>query len=430
MTPLQQRLTRIGREFGHGLPLGLERIRAALEALGAPQERLPPVLHVAGTNGKGSVCAFLRASVEAAGLTAHVYTSPHLVRVNERIRVAGRLVEDAALISALDRLEAVGGALTYFEALTAAAFLLFAEHPADLCILEVGLGGRFDATNVVSPAVSVLAPVDFDHQEFLGGTLEAIAGEKAGILKHGRPAVSARQAPAALAVIEREAARLRAPLWRAGVEWDAFGRAGRLLVQVPERLFDLPLPALAGPHQLDNAGLACAALLALGDPRITEAAMGVGMAQARWPARLQPLTRGPLAQAADGAELWLDGGHNPHAARALAMALGALEQRRPARLALVWGMLARKDAAAFLAPLAPMAPQVAAAPISGHGPQPCHSPAYLADVADSLGLQARPAQSLQEAVTTARAQGAERIVIAGSLFLAGEALALSGMAPD
>lgn len=428
MTPLEQRLTRIGREFGHGMALGLERIEHALAALGRPQDRLPPVLHVAGTNGKGSVCAFLRACAEASGLRTHVYTSPHLVRVNERIRLAGRLVEDAALIEALDRLQAAGGELTYFEALTAAAFLLFAEHPADLCILEVGMGGRFDATNVATPAISILTPVDYDHQEFLGTTLAAIAAEKAGILKRGRPAISARQAPEAMAVIEDAAVRLGAPLWRAGIEWDAYARNGALVVQTQDRLLDLPAPVLAGPHQIDNAGLACAALLALQHPRIDSAHLAAGVAGAQWPARMQPIVRGPLAVA--GSEVWLDGGHNAHAARALAEALRGLQALRPTRTALLWGMLARKDAAAFLAPLRDLVEEVWTVPIQGHGPQPCHPPEHLAAVARAHGLSARPASSLHQAAVEAGNQGAGRILIAGSLFLAGEALALSGMAPS
>lgn len=430
MSPVDARLAEIGREFGHGLPLGLSRIEAALDALGRPQDRLPPVVHVAGTNGKGSVCAYLRAMAEAAGLRAHVYTSPHLVRVNERIRLAGRLVEDAALLGAFDRLAKTGLQLTFFEVLTAAALLLFAETPADLCILEVGMGGRFDATNVIQPAVSVITPVDYDHQEFLGPTLTAIAGEKAGILKPGRPAIIARQQPEAMAVIEAQAERLHAPLWRGGVEWDAFERNGRLVVQTETQALDLPLPALAGPHQIENAGLAVVAALALDLPQFDAAAIGAGLAGVRWPARLQPITRGALARAAAGAELWLDGGHNPHAARALAEALLRLEARRPAKLALIWGMLARKDAAAFLEPLQPLAPLVIAVPISGEGPQPAHAPAHLADLARAAGLGAATAPSLPEAVQAAAKAGAQRILIAGSLFLAGEALALSGLAPD
>jgi len=430
MSPVDARLAEIGLEFGHGLPLGLERIEAGLARLGNPHHRLPPVLHVAGTNGKGSVCAYLRAMAEAAGLRAHVYTSPHLVRVNERIRVAGRLAEDAALLGAFDALAATGLALTYFEALTAAAFLLFAETPADVCILEVGMGGRFDATNVVTPAVSVIAPVDYDHQEFLGSTLAAIAGEKAGVLKPHRPGVVARQAPEALAAIEAHATAVDAPLRRAGQEWDAYARAGRLIVQTESEALDLPAPGLAGTHQIDNAGLAVMALRAWGDPRLSLEAISAGVAGATWPARLQPLTRGPLAEAASPSELWLDGGHNAHAARALAEAMRGLAARRPARLGLVWGMLARKDAGAFLAPLAALDPCVVAVPVRGEGPQPAHPPERLAAMAAQAGLQAETAPDLARAIAAARTRGAERILIAGSLFLAGEALALSGLSPD
>lgn len=429
MSPLERRLAEIGLEFGHGLPLGLDRIEAALERLGRPQDRLPPIIHVAGTNGKGSVCAYLRAFTEAAGGRAHVYTSPHLVRVQERIRVASRLADEDALLDAFARIAATGVQLTYFEVLTAAALLLFCATPADLCVMEVGMGGRFDATNVVSPAVSVIAPVDYDHQEFLGGSLQAIAAEKAGILKPNRPGVIARQAPEAMQAIEARAQAIGAPLLRFGMQWDAFARGGRLVVQTEEAALDLPEPSLLGAHQFENAGLAAVAMLAL-NQRFQAEALARGVTSARWPARLQPITRGALCAQAAPAELWLDGGHNAHAARALAQSLRGLEARRPARLALLWGMLARKDAAAFLAPLAALAPLVVAVPVQGEGPQPCHEPEHLCAQAAAAGLEARTAKDLSDAVAQARSAGAERILIAGSLFLAGEALRLSGLQPD
>ena len=314
------------------IDLSLDRILPLLQALGRPQDKLPPVIHVAGTNGKGSTVAFLRAIAEAAGLTAHVLTSPHLVRFVERIRVAGRLIEETALAEILERVEAAnaGRPITFFEITTVAALLAFAETPADLCLIEVGLGGRFDATNVIEhPAVTVITPVDYDHQDFLGSEISRIAWEKAGIIKPGRPVVSAHQQAEAALVIEAEADKLGAPLRMAGLDFDAYGQAGRLIVQIGERLYDLPPPNLVGPHQFGNAGVAVAAALALNDPRITEAALAEGVSHAVWPARMQRLIAGPLAEkaAARGADLWLDGGHNPHAARALAEAADGLAAR-------------------------------------------------------------------------------------------------------
>jgi dihydrofolate synthase/folylpolyglutamate synthase len=273
------------------------RVERLLEALGRPDLRLPPVIHVAGTNGKGSTTAFLRAMAEAAGLSVHVLTSPHLVRFAERIRIAGQLITDEALDALADRLEAVnaGQPISFFEITTVLAFTAFAETPADLCIIEVGLGGRFDATNIFpAPAVSVITPVDYDHVEMLGPELSNIAWEKAGIIKAGRPVVSARQREEALPVIEAEAESLGARLTLVGRDADIWRERGRLMVQAQDRLLDLPAPSLPGPHQFDNAGLAALALLALDDPRITEAALGRGAETATWPGRFQRLKDGPL----------------------------------------------------------------------------------------------------------------------------------------
>jgi dihydrofolate synthase/folylpolyglutamate synthase len=419
--PVSRRLSAIGTEFGHGLALQLDRIVAALDALGRPHERLPPTFHVAGTNGKGSTCAFLRAIAESAGLRAHVFASPHLITPNERVRLAGKLVSDDAFIAAIDRVAATGLTLTYFEAMTTAAFVLFAETPADVLVLEVGLGGRFDATNVIArPAASVIAPVDYDHTALLGETLTAIAGEKAGIIKPGAPAVVARQDVEAMAVIEREAQAQGAPLFRCGVEWDCWRANGRLAVQTQSRFLDLPAPSLTGPHQFDNAGLAVATFLQAFDAG--DEAIGLGVASTVWPARMQRLTRGPLADIARavGAELWLDGGHNPHGARAIA---ATLAERAPAPTALVCGMLATKDAAGFLAPLAPHASRLIATPIASSSSG--RDPAELAAIAQTVGLDAETAPTLVDAVQRA-ARGAQRILICGSLYLTGEALAMSG----
>jgi dihydrofolate synthase/folylpolyglutamate synthase len=288
MDPISERLR---ARHPQRIDLSLERMRALCRALGDPQDRLPPVIHVAGTNGKGSTVAFLRAIAEAAGLRVHAYTSPHLVRFNERIRLAGQLIEDEALNAILDRIEAVAGEATVFESTTAAAFLAMAETPADLAVVEVGLGGVLDATNVIErPLLSVIAPVDLDHAEFLGTSLRGIAVEKAGILKPGARGLVARQAVEAMDAIEVAARAVGAPLTVMGVDFDAWGERGGLAFQDQERFLDLPAPALAGPHQIANAGLAVAVALELDLP---EAAIAEGLRTVRWPARMQRLTGGP-----------------------------------------------------------------------------------------------------------------------------------------
>lgn len=403
------------------IDLSLERMRALCAALGDPQNSLPPVIHVAGTNGKGSTVAFLRAMAEAAGLRVHAYTSPHLVRFNERIRLAGRLIEDEHLNAVLDRIEAVSGEATVFESTTAAAFLAMSETPADLAVIEVGLGGVLDATNVIErPLVSVIAPVDLDHAEFLGTDLATIAGEKAGVLKAGAPGVIARQRPEAMAVIERAAAKVGAPLTVMGVDFDAWPDMGGLAYQSTDRFLDLPAPALAGEHQFDNAGLAVAAALELDLP---ETAIAEGLRTATWPARLQRLTAGPYGAAAKaaGAELWLDGGHNPHAGRALAAFMVARQARAPMPLALIVGMLANKDAGGFFEALRDTGAHVFTVGFDGAAAEP----AALAAVARGHGLGAMAAGSVQEAMDRALAWGAGGVVICGSLYLAGEVLGAS-----
>lgn len=412
------------------IDLSLGRIERLLSALGDPHRRLPPVIHVAGTNGKGSAVAFLRAMAEAAGLKVHVYTSPHLVRFVERIRLAGRLITEDQLAEVLARVETAnaGEPITFFEITAAAAFLAFAETPADLLILEVGLGGRYDATNVIHrPAVSVIAPVDYDHKEFLGDDLAGIAREKAGILKRGAPAVVARQAEVAREAVEDEGRKVGAgPVYYCGEDFDAHAEAGRLVVQAGERLYDLPPPSLIGPHQIANAGLAVAALLALKDDRITEEALAQGVASAVWPARMQRLTAGPLAELARarGADLWLDGAHNPHAANALAEALAALLARDGRPTTLILGMLANKDVAGVIQALKPTISRLI---ITSFEAEAAAKPATLVALAQELGLAAESAPDVTSA--TQLALGAEgpppRVAIAGSLYLAGEVLALS-----
>ncbi|CAN5403413.1 folylpolyglutamate synthase/dihydrofolate synthase family protein [soil metagenome] len=409
------------------IDLSLERMRRLCAALGEPQTKLPPVIHVAGTNGKGSTVAYLRAIAEAAGLRVHVFTSPHLVRFAERIRLAGTLITDQHLAEVLDRVEVANAGLpiTFFEITTAAAFQAFSEVPADLCLIEVGLGGVLDATNVVSPVLSVIAPIDIDHREFLGDTLSAIAQEKAGIIKPNTPVVSARQAEEAERVVEREADLAEAPLTLMGRDIDAWNERGRLLVQLQDRLLDLPAPALPGDHQFANAGLAVAAILTLNDPRIDEAAIARGIAATTWPARFQRLTAGPLAARAKaaGADLWLDGGHNPHAGQAIARALGELAARDGRPVALIAGLLANKDATGFFAPFAALKAKVFSVTFEGHA---AASAAQTAAAAELAGLRACACERVEAALDKALAiEPTPHVLICGSLYLAGEVLAMS-----
>ena len=425
---LRAALVRLQARHPLKIDLGLERIDAVCAALGRPELRLPPVIHVAGTNGKGSTIAFIRAMAEAAGLRVHTLTSPHLVRFVERLRLAGTLVEEAAMVDALARVEAAAGdaTLSFFEAVTAAQFLLMAEAPADLAVVEVGLGGRFDATNLVHPAVSVIAPVDMDHREFLGDTLVAIAGEKAGIAKAGAPLVVARQRPEAMAVIEAAATHVGAPLFVRGTAWDVCDDAHGLALRWRERWSSLPHPALAGAHQGANAGLAAAALLAWGDPRIDAAALCEGVKRVRWPARMQRLEAGPLGEAARvrGADLWLDGAHNPHAAAAAAAFASGLSaaDRRPT--AFLVGLLARKDARGVFAALRNDADALY---VVGFAAEGAASPHALAEAARAEGLSPILKADVESALAAALAAPgpAPHVIVMGSLYLAGEVLARS-----
>lgn len=422
MDPISERLR---ARHPQRIDLSLDRMRTLCAALGDPQHRLPPVVHVAGTNGKGSTVALIRAIAEAAGLRVHAYTSPHLVRFNERIRLAGRLIEDDALNAILDRIEAVMAATdseaTVFESTTAAAFLAMSETPADLAVIEVGLGGVLDATNVIErPLLSVIAPVDYDHAEFLGTDLAGIASEKAGVLKAGAPVVIARQREEAMAAIERRAADVHARLTVLGVDFDAWAERGGMAFQTADLFMDLPAPVLAGAHQIDNAALAVAAAIELDLP---EAAIAEGLRTVRWPARLQRLSAGPYGEAARAAEaeLWLDGGHNPHAGRALAAFLAERQARAARPLALICGMLANKDAGGFFAALKDSHATVFTVGFDGAAADP----AALAAVARGHGLAATPAGSVGEALDLALRLGAGRVAICGSLYLAGEVLGAS-----
>lgn len=421
------------------IDLSLDRMWRILERLDHPERRLPPVIHVAGTNGKGSTIAFLRAILEAAGLRVHVYTSPHLVRFNERFRLGaaggGVLVSDSELAAALEECERrnEGEPITVFEITTAVGFLLFARHPADVLLLEVGLGGRLDATNVIAdPLATIITPVALDHLEFLGDSLEKIAAEKAGIIKRGVPVIVGPQQRDALRVIERQAARLSAPVRIAGEHWSANEERGRLVYQDDDGLLDLPAPRLHGRHQFDNAGAAIAALRTLVEPKIPNSAYEAGLTKADWPARLQRLTHGSLlALVAEGSELWLDGGHNPDGSRAVAAALAEIEERVSRPLVLVTGMLASKDAAGFLRNFAGLARHLIAVPIPDQ--EKSVAPEALAETARSVGIPAEPSESVPAALAQIGSLALERpprILLTGSLYLAGEILAANGTPPS
>ncbi|TPE52733.1 bifunctional folylpolyglutamate synthase/dihydrofolate synthase [Amaricoccus solimangrovi] len=404
------------------IDLTLGRVERLLAALGHPERRLPPVIHVAGTNGKGSTLAMIRAGLEAEGKVVHVYTSPHLARFHERVRVAGELIAEDALIALLERCEAANGGapITFFEITTAAALLAFAETPADYTLLEVGLGGRLDATNVIAePAATVITPVSIDHQQYLGETLGEIAGEKAGILKPGVTSVIGPQEAAALDVIEARAAAIGAPLTVANRDWQVWEERGRIAYLDARGLLDLPRPNLIGAHQVSNAGAALATLRHLG---VSEAGCEAAVTRAEWPARLQRLRRGPLVEAAGGCELWLDGGHNPAAGEALAEALGRLPERP---LHLVTGMLNTKDISGFLRPLAALARDLRGVSIPGEAAT-LSGPETVA-VARGVGMKAEPAADVADAIAEIRAgDPGARILICGSLYLAGRVLRENG----
>ena len=408
------------------IDLSLGRMQDILQKLGHPERKLPPVIHVAGTNGKGSTVAYLRHIMEAAGLKVHAYTSPHLVKFHERIRVAGELISEADLSALLEECEQANGGepITFFEITTAAAFLAFSRTPADYLILEVGLGGRLDATNVIGrPELCVITTIDYDHQQYLGDTLTLIAGEKAGILKPGRPAIIGAQPDEARAAIARVGERVRAELHIAGQDWQAYEQHGRLVFQDEAGLLDLPMPQLKGRHQIDNAGNAIAAVRRLNDPRIGDVHIAEGVKSTSWPARMQRLGQGALtAMVPAEAELWLDGGHNPSAGRVLAQAFSELNDRHSRPLVLVWGMLNTKDVGSFIGCFAGIASRVVTITI----PQEENAvPAErLAEAARAHGLPAETAQDLEAALRQASLfVPAPRILICGSLYLAGRVLA-------
>ncbi len=422
------------------IDLVLDRMLRLLNDLGNPQLKLPPVIHVAGTNGKGSACAFSRAMLEAQGLAVHMHTSPHLVRFHERIRLAGELISEEELCEVLEEVERVndGQPITFFEITGAAMFLAFSRHPADAVVLEVGLGGRFDATNVIpKPAMTIIQPVGLDHQEFLGTDIATIAAEKAGIIKRGVPVVIGPQDEIAREVILHQADRLSAPVLMVGQDFQARQEHGRMVYEDETGLLDLPLPKLIGRHQVENAGVAIAGLrhavrgvesLGWG----ADMAIEKGLRSVDWPARLQRLSHGPLiADAPDDAEIWLDGGHNPHCAAAVSRAIADLEEKIDRPLYLICGMLKTKDAVGFLSAFRGLARHVVTVAIPGEAASMGGGVFY--DAAGAAGLDAAPAEDLADAMLQlsawARAHAREtppRILICGSLYLAGQVLAENG----
>jgi dihydrofolate synthase/folylpolyglutamate synthase len=424
-----------------GFDLSLDRITRLLAALGDPHLKLPPVIHVAGTNGKGSVSAFCRSILEAAGLAVHVHTSPHLVNWHERYRLGvaggrGQFVEDAVLADAVRRVAAANGGqkITVFEILTAVTFLLFSEHPADVAIVEVGLGGRFDATNVIPhPAVSIIMPISLDHQAYLGDRVELIAAEKAGIMKRGVPVVIGFQTEdAARDVLIETAERLGCPYTVYGQDFMAHEEYGRLVYQDEFGLADLPLPRLPGRHQYANAAAAIRAVKAAG-LAVTEHAMEIGLAHVEWPGRLQRLTDGALARLAPrGSEIWVDGGHNPGAGQVIAETMASFEERDARPLFLVTGMINTKDPVGYFEPFGGLAERVFTVPIRGSDAG--LDPVALAGDAARAGLDVEPLSSVADALAeigriTAEDAVPPRILIGGSLYLVGDVLADNGTPP-
>jgi len=436
--PLGELIARLSALHPDRIDLSLQRMQLLLQRLEHPERELPPVIHVAGTNGKGSTIAYLRAILEAAQLRVHAYTSPSLVRINECFRLGraggGALVGDEELRAALEHCERAnaGAPITLFEIETAAAFCLFAQHPADVVLLEVGLGGRLDATNVIeSPLAAVIAPIGMDHTEFLGPTLTTIAREKAGIIKRNAPVICAEQSPEAYAVIEAQAKRMHAPLHAAGQEWHAGVERGRLVYQDERGLMDLAAPKLFGRHQFDNAGLAIATLRALDTLKVDNAAFEAGIVSAEWPARMQRLASGALVdQAPPGCEIWLDGGHNAEGGRVIAAALGDLEERVSRPLVVIVGMMANKDAEGFLANFAGLTRHIVAVRIPDI--DNAMSPDRLADAARALGMRVETLGGVEAALRSLARLAYEvppRILITGSLYLAGQVLGLNGTPP-
>jgi dihydrofolate synthase/folylpolyglutamate synthase len=439
LTPLDDVRKRLLALHPRSIDLSLDRMQRLLARLDHPERKLPGVIHVAGTNGKGSTIAYLRAILEAAGRRVHAYTSPWLARVNESFRLGkaggGVLVDDDELRATLLHCERVNGGepVTLFEIETAAAFCLFAQHPADVVLLEVGLGGRLDATNVIDrPLACVMTPIGIDHTEFLGHTLTGIATEKAAIIKRNSQVICAEQPVEAAAVIELQSRRMRAPLHAAGQQWHVNVERGRLVYQDERGLMDLAAPRLFGRHQFDNAGLAIATLRALETLRVDSGAFERGIVAAEWPARMQRLASGPLVELApQGSEIWLDGGHNADGGRVASAALGDLEERVPRPLVLIVGMMANKDAQGFLANFAGLTRHIIAVKIPDR--DDAMSPDAMADAARHLGMRIEVAGGVEAALQSLTRLAYEvppRILVTGSLYLAGHVLTVNGTLPS
>ena len=424
-------LERVMRLHPKIIDLELSRVERLLKLVGNPETKLPPVVHVAGTNGKGSVIAYLRAMLEAAGKRVHVYTSPHLVRFHERIRLAGELIEEQALVDLIEECERANGGdpITFFEITTVAAYLAFSRTPADILLLETGLGGTFDATNVIAqPRAAIIMPISFDHMQYLGNSLAEIAANKAGILKQGRPAIVAQQPPEAAAVVAKRAMEIGAPLWRCGAEWNFEIGGGGFVYRDASGEIALPTPALPGRHQFGNAAAAVATTRWLKDFALSDRAIAAGLTSAVWPARMQRLTRGPLVDLLPRDwELWLDGGHNEDAGQVIAGMIEEWQQAERKPVSLIFGMLTSKDPLAFLRHLAPVAEDLSAVGIPGD-----HSSFPVADAvgfARQVGLKAEGYESAKAALAAIIARhgpAPRRVLICGSLYLAGTILADNG----
>jgi dihydrofolate synthase/folylpolyglutamate synthase len=432
MTPINAILERLTQLHPKKIDMSLDRMERALASLGDPHKHLPPVIHVAGTNGKGSTTAFMRAMLEASGRRVHVYTSPHLVRFHERFRLAGTLVDDETLAEVLLEVERRNGGapITQFEITTAAGFLLFSRHAADVLLLEVGMGGRLDATNVIDrPRASVITSVSMDHADYLGDTVPKIAGEKAGIIKRGRPVVVSRQTPDALAVIEQVADKARARLSISGLDWFARQENGRFVYQDDDGLIEGPAPKLPGAHQFENAGTAIAALSAAGF-KIDAQSVATGLTTVSWPARLQRLTGKLTEFFPKDSEIWLDGGHNIGGGEVLAEAIREMNARAPRPLIMICGMISTKDPRGFLGHFAPLDPRILTVPFDYPAGL---TPEALAEAARSIALNATPAESFDVACAEVRSAAAAgqppRVLITGSLYLAGEILIRDGSVP-
>lgn len=427
--PAEATLARLIKLHPKLIDLSLGRLQRLLAKLGHPERHLPPTVHVAGTNGKGSTIAYLRATLEAAGHRVHVMTSPHLVRFNERIRLAGKIISDDDLIAVLSACEAANGdePITYFEITMAAAFLAFRDSPADILLLETGLGGRLDASNVIErPLLTAITTVSLDHQDFLGHNLAGIAHEKAGILKPGVMGVIARQDAEAEAVFAKDASAVGATLFRQGPDWQVALRDGEIHFHSSNGALRLPSPGLPGAHQIQNAGLALACLQNLDGFTLRAEDMAAGLTHAHWPGRLQRLTQGPLSDICEGfgGELWLDGGHNPGAGAALAETLRGwrAEDDEPRPLHLIVGMLGNKDVENFLAPFRTLTPHIHAVPVPHE--EAAMAPARIVGAAAGLGFAVTQAASVAAALARiSTLDTAPRVLICGTLYLAGSVLA-------